>query len=168
MFLLVRSDTDLISGRATRMATRRSPLFDDADAGFSATPGNTTSAWSEWPAFCSGAGAAVAAVTRSCVPELETATAFLAGCESAIGACRMPLEFGAAGFARRTRVADLDPSPRIPVAPRGFSGSRGTEQQHAGQQHPSLPHDLLHLVAIPAARLFNGGRARRKFLRPRG
>jgi hypothetical protein len=36
----------------------------------------------------------------------------------------MPLEFGAAGFARRTRVADLDPSPRIPVAPRGF-GKRG-------------------------------------------
>jgi hypothetical protein len=55
---------------------------------------------------------------------LETATAFLAGCESAIGACRVPLEFGAAGFARRTRVADLDPSPRIPVAPRGF-GKRG-------------------------------------------
>jgi len=99
-------------------------LLGGADAGFSATPGNTTSAWSGWPAFCSGAGAAVAAVTRSgVVPELETATAFLAGCESAIGACRMSLEFGAAGFARRTRVADLDPS-RIPVAPRAF-GKRG-------------------------------------------
>src|ERR1700681_3275741 len=128
MFLWVRSDTDLISGRATRMATRWSLLSGDADAAFSATRGNTASAWWEWSvpfAFCPGPSAAVAAVARSwIVLELETAASLLKGRESAICACRISLELGAACFAVRARVADFDASPRIAVARCAF-GERG-------------------------------------------
>ena len=44
MFLLARSDTDLMSGRAIRRATRWSVLFGDAAAVFSASPRSTVSA----------------------------------------------------------------------------------------------------------------------------
>src|SRR5258708_8532857 len=54
MFLLAKSETDLISGRAIRRATRGSVSFGGAAAVFSAVF-----------AFCSGAATAVAAVTCS-------------------------------------------------------------------------------------------------------
>src|SRR5216684_2242759 len=63
-FLLVRSDTDLISWRAMRRATRRYVLFGDADAAAAVT--------------CSAT--AVAAVTCSCIVlVLEPAEALPAG-----------------------------------------------------------------------------------------
>src|SRR5260370_4959481 len=68
MSLLARSDTDLVRRRAMRSTTRLLVLFGDADAIFSASLRATVSERSERSVlfdFCSGAGAIVAAVTRS-------------------------------------------------------------------------------------------------------
>src|ERR1700738_300167 len=68
MFLLVRSDTDLMSGRAMRSATRLLALFGGADAVFSESLSGTVSGPSERSVLfdvCCGAGAIVAAVTCS-------------------------------------------------------------------------------------------------------
>src|SRR3981189_305381 len=59
MVLLVRSDTDLISGRAMRRATSRSVLFDDVGAVPSESVGF------ELFAFCCRTGSVVAVVSSS-------------------------------------------------------------------------------------------------------
>src|SRR5260370_41508491 len=62
MVLPVRSDTDLISGRAMRRATSRSVLFDDVGAVPSESVGF------ELFAFCSRTGSVVAVVGKSAPP----------------------------------------------------------------------------------------------------
>src|SRR5260370_29021786 len=76
MFLLARSDTDFISGRAMTRATSRSGSIAAADAAMSASRGGTVSPRSERSVLAAfGSGASAATVIRS-------ATALAAGTRS--------------------------------------------------------------------------------------
>src|SRR6266478_5313056 len=135
MSLLARSDTDLISRRAMRSATRLLLLFGDADAIFSASLRATVSERSERSVlfdFCSGAGAIVAAVTCSAsavaaatcscivlVLELaaalalsggasDLAAALSAGCNAATLALGISRGIGTACFAMRAGAAGFN------------------------------------------------------------
>src|SRR5713101_7291909 len=141
MSLLARSDTDLISRRAMRSATRLLVLFGDADAIFSASLRATVSERSERSVlfdFCSGAGAIVAAVTCSAsavaaatcscivlVLELaaalaggvsDLAVALSAGCNAATLALGISRGIGTACFAMRACAAGFNLLPPTPVA----------------------------------------------------
>ncbi len=90
MFLLARSETDLISGRAIRRATRRSVSFGGATAVFSAVFAFGSGAATAAAAVTCSASAVAAATCSRIVLALELAAATPAGRESGTFAGALP------------------------------------------------------------------------------